>query len=75
MGVTRFPNGVSFVLPNLVAARTDTVTFGSADATPDVSQGSFFICNDAEVTITDFDSGQRGQLITVLSKSGSLYRS
>lgn len=70
MGVTRLPNGLSFVKPNLYGSQTDNLYFTQGDQTPDVSQGSFFFTGASALTITNFDGGQQGQLITVVSNSG-----
>jgi len=48
------------------------LTIASADATPDVSEGTFFIYDDAAtVTITDFDEGTPGQTITILTQTNN----
>lgn len=70
MGVTRFPNGLSFVKPNVYALNTGNFYFAPGDTTPDVSQGSFFVCAASALTITNFDSGQQGQLLFVYAPSG-----
>ena len=48
-------------------------TFGAADATPPVTGRSFFLTGTAGLTITDFDDGVPGQVITVLSKGAIVY--
>lgn len=70
MGVTRFPNGISFVKPNVTSAFSGAYYFDPGDQTPDVAQGSFFIAAASAITITNFDNGQLGQILTVYSPSG-----
>ena len=70
MGVSRFPNGISFVKPNVSAVNTGAYYFTAGDQTPDVSQGSFFITAASAITITNFDNGQLGQILTVYAPSG-----
>jgi hypothetical protein len=65
MGASRFPNGISFVKPGVAAP-----TFTAGDTTPDVSNGSYFHTDDSLVTIANFDGGERGKFITVISGSG-----
>lgn len=50
-------------------------TFVSADTTPDVGTGSFFISNATAVTITDFDGAGilAGQFLTVESGGATTY--
>lgn len=47
-------------------------TFGAADATPSVASGKVFKSGGA-LTITDFDGGAAGQIITVLSKHAVVF--
>ena len=70
MGVTRFPNGVSFVKPDVAAAQSGAYYFSPGDVTPDVKQGSFFVCAASAVTILNFDNGQLGQILNVYAPSG-----
>jgi len=49
------------------AWESSITTFGAADTTPSVASGKVFKTGGA-VTITDFDGGNAGQRITVLSK-------
>ncbi len=62
---TRFPDGLSFVRPNLVGANTSQYTFKAGDQTPDVSKGVYFFASESAATITNFDGGELGQVIYV----------
>ena len=50
-------------------------TFTDSDATPDVSDGSYFNTNTSAVTITDFDGAgiYEGQVLVVVSKGAITY--
>jgi hypothetical protein len=50
-------------------------TFTDSDATPDVSDGSYFNTNTSSVTITDFDGAgiYEGQILVVTSKGAITY--
>jgi hypothetical protein len=58
-------NGTGFVGIDSVPS---VVTFGAADATPTVALGSTFLTDTGATTITDFDNGVAGKVITVISK-------
>lgn len=70
MGATRFPNGISFVKPNVASAFSGAYYFTPGDQTPDVAQGSFFITAASALTITNFDNGELGKVLFVYSPSG-----
>ena len=48
-------------------------TFGAASATPNVSGGKIFHSGTSGLTITDFNGGSIGQMITVISKAAIVY--
>jgi hypothetical protein len=50
-----------------------TETFTNTDATPAVGAGSYFETFTNVLTITDFDEGTAGQMITVVSKGAITY--
>ena len=64
MGVSRLPNGLGFVKPGA------TSVFTAGDQTPDVKQGSFFVTAASALTITNFDNGELGQVLTVVCNTG-----
>jgi hypothetical protein len=69
---TRLPYGVSFIKPN-VAANSGNFMFVAGDVTPDVGLGTFFLANaTSAVTITNFDGGEIGKIIYVLSTTASI---
>lgn len=81
MTVTRFPYGLGLSIAKNFEAKSANV-FAQADATPSVADGSLFYTNNtADTVITHFDSGEEGQVITVifidnstkLANSGQLY--
>lgn len=49
------------------------VTFGASDTTPSVSTGNLFFTGTSTLTITAFDDGVIGQVITVISKGAITY--
>ena len=51
-------------------SRRATVTFDSADGTPSVADGTLFITNGT-TSITDFDDGQVGDIITIVGATGT----
>ena len=53
----------------------ENVVFADADATPDVSSKAplFWTSASGPLTITDFDGGEGGQIVTVLSKEDITY--
>ncbi len=61
------------IVSNNVGLMGNMVTFGSADATPSVLNGSTFLSNATGVTITRFDDGVVGQEITIISKGATVY--
>lgn len=69
MGVTRFPNGISFVKPDVTAANTGGFYFAPGDTTPNVANGAYFVTAGSALTITNFDGGQQGQIIIIRSNS------
>lgn len=69
---TRLPYGISFLKPN-VSANSANWMFTAGDVTPDVSLGTFFLANaTSAVTITNFDGGENGKIIYVLSTTASI---
>ena len=59
---------------NLVSASVTTVpTLGAANATPNVSGSNIFNSGASGLTITGFNSGTIGQMITVVSKASITY--
>lgn len=68
---TRLPNGLSFILPHS-EARSGAYTFAAGDTTPSVKDGSvFFVNGHSSVTITDFDSAEKGQVFLLYSHSAN----
>jgi hypothetical protein len=66
MSVTRFPYGLGLSIAKNFEAKSANV-FGEADTTPSVADGSLFYTNNTTNTIiTHFDSGEEGQLITIV---------
>ena len=65
---TRIPTGLSYVKPG---ANSSTYVFTAGDVTPNVSKGTYWVCDNSAVTITNFDGGERGQVIIVQNNGGS----
>ena len=65
MGVTRFPYGLALLRPG----SSNFAMFAEADSNPSVKNGSFFLAHTSAVTIQNFDDGEEGQIINILSLS------
>lgn len=66
---TRLPYGISFIKPG---ARSGDYQLVAGDTTPDVSLGTVFFTASSGVTITNFDGGERGKVIIIISNSASV---
>lgn len=49
------------------------ITFIDSDATPSVKWGNLFLTNTTGLTITRFDDGVAGQMITIISKGAIVF--
>ena len=68
MSVARFPYGLSLLYPGALVRGASANTL-SASAVPSVKNGSFFYTAKSSLTITNFTSGNLGQIICIASKS------
>jgi len=68
---TRFPGGISFILPHS-EARSGAFTFVAGDTTPSVADGSLFFAANSGVTVSKFDGGEKGKVIWVYDQFGLL---
>jgi len=67
MSVTRIPYGLSFVKPGVASGQ---YTFTAGDVTPSVKQGTYFVTGASSLTLTNFDDGERGQVIALRCNTG-----
>ncbi len=57
----------------LSALKPGVATFGATDATPSVAGYNVFRTGTSGLTITDFDDGEDGKIITVISKAAIVF--
>ena len=73
IGTTTCSNGLKLLAGRYLP--TARITMASGDSTPTVQAGNIFICSGgrgAGTTITDFDNGSSGQIISICADDASL---